>query len=968
MKSNPSAICLVAYADDPLEHVARQLLADHAGQLPDLTGATVLLAEPHAGKRLRRHLLKQAQQQGYPALLLPRFTSIRDWLTRQYHKYHQPALPVCTPHQRELILFDALSQHRSLLGSGSPWHLAHDLLQLFDQLTANLQTLPDDYSRFEQLVADAYGIDSEAFPALGQEARLVFTLWHAWYQQLQAENLIDHEAACLLGMQADLQHNSNRLYIAGYHQFTLAEQQWLETLQQQQRCCLYLHGRVAAFATDDSQSHPDRTLSKLLQQLEYHSIAGNETERSHFLEQVYSTENIPLQQRAQHAAALDADAIRQQLQLLFAKSDEQQAHAVELQVRRWLLQGKQRIGIVTENRRLARRVRALLERADIPLQDYAGWALSTTRAAAVLERWLQCIEEDFLHSALLDLLKSPFVFSDLDHQAVKQATYRLEHDIIRQENVARSLRSYQHSIRSRAKRLQWSNDVTALLQHLLQVLDKAGRPLLALLHGTHPAHHYTQALLQSLADTGMLPLLQQDAAGCRVVEMLETLHHSASNCTLSFHWHDFRTWLGRSLESFVFIPEQTDSPVSLMGLGQSRLQKFDALIIASAEQQHLPGKMSQTPFFNNAVRAQLGISTHQDLVDERFHHFRRLLESADEVLITANNESNGETVPISPWLELLHRFYQQSHGSTLEDQVLQSLLQQGSYVIRCSDMSLPETSNICETTIPKELIPQRYSPSSYQKLINCPYQFFASYALQLSPSEAVQEALSKNDYGERVHRCLQAFHYPVDELPPPFAKPLDEQNRQQAIAHLQHISKQVFATDVDDNFEHRGWLQQWLKLIPEYIDWQIRHHHTWKFAQAELHAEQPWHDNILLHGRLDRIDRNGEALGIIDYKTGGFARTEDIASGESVQLPFYAWLAEMQLQQPVQQVGYLELNRRVKMQSLVAGEQLQELTSQIADRLQTIHEQMQQGARLKAWGDSQTCKYCEMQRLCRKQA
>jgi ATP-dependent helicase/nuclease subunit B len=135
-------ITLIPYGDDPLALLAQHILDDYSEQLPDLTQAVVLLSEPHAAKRLRTLLLQQAEQRGHQAILCPQISNIRDWAKRQFNKYHKEPIAICGQHQRELILFDALTQHRTLLGSGSPWHLTDDLLKLFDQLTSNQKQLP----------------------------------------------------------------------------------------------------------------------------------------------------------------------------------------------------------------------------------------------------------------------------------------------------------------------------------------------------------------------------------------------------------------------------------------------------------------------------------------------------------------------------------------------------------------------------------------------------------------------------------------------------------------------------------------------------------------------------------------------------------------------------------------------------------------------------------------------------------
>ena len=966
-------ITLIPYSDDPLALLAQHLLDDFSEQLPDLTQAIVLLSEPHAAKRLRHLLLQQAEQRGQHALLCPQIFNLRDWASSQFNKYQKEPHTIYGQHQRELVLFDALTQHRDLLGSGSPWHLTDDLLKLFDQLTSNQKLLPDDYDSFEQEIANAYGISADDFSALGHEATLVHTLWKAWHTQVNAETAFDSEAAYLLGLNADIQNNKNVLYIAGYHQFSIAEQNWLKQLIKKQRCQLYLHGQLQSAEhvseTGSSEYHPDTPISTLVNTFNLSVKTEKSNNYTRFINTCYEHKQQPFIERAAALSKLPNDEINERLKLLFCQGHEEQAHAVELQVRRWLLEGKNNIGIVTENRRLARRVRALLERSDVMLQDLAGWALSTTRAGAVLERWLECIEEDFSHLPLLDLLKSPFIFSKLDSQQVKLAAYRLEHDIIRHENIARNLGAYKKSIRSRALKLQWSSEISEILIEILESFESANELLKPLLKGSHPASQYIEALSTSLDLLSMTNLLQDDAAGVRIIEMLDTLKHSATQHKLKFQWSDFRTWLGRSLEKFVFTPEKTASPVVLMGLAQSRLQQFDALIIASAEHEHLPGKTNITPFFNNAVRLQLNLATTHDMLTDRFHHFRRLLEASPNVLITANNEENGEDVPLSPWLEIIHRFYQQAYAKSLEDVELKLLTNRSaSFVIRCTETGLPDKTSQAKSSLPKELVPTHYSPSSYQTLMNCPYQFFAARGLNLSTSEEVQEALSKSDYGERVHLCLEAFHHTVEKLPGPFKEKIDEKNRDAAIACLQEISQQVFSHDIADSFEHSGWLAQWLKLIPDYIHWQIKNASEWQFYEAELKSHISWQDDIELGGRLDRLDKNETGLSVTDYKTGASATLAEIEQGEAVQLPFYALLAETELKQPVSRVSYLNLNNKVKTGAQLSGDELDTIRHQISDRLAQLINEMRDGKELTAWGDETTCQYCNINRLCRKQA
>ena len=963
-----TAIQLIPYGQDPLEILANHLLDHHQAQLPDLTAVTVILAEPQAAPLLRARLLQHSAEQGYPALLGPRILTLRDW-ARQY----LPAeTRICDPHIQLLMLVEALNQYPSLLRSANPWALATDLMALFDELTLNHIDLPEDLQDFIRRLQQAYGLHSNDIAALGQEAQLVHTLWHAWHQQLQAEGLTDAQTAYLLALSQSLQQlpANETLYLAGFHRFSRAELNWLTTLLERNQVWVLLHGQTGVAP---ERYHPDAPLSQLWRQLAAGPAAITECDAyNNTLNLLYDEMAGAIHARAtrlrqQHTTS----PLTAQLQVLAAHSAEDEATAIDIQVRRWLLQGARHIGIVTENRRLARRVRALLERAGISLQDAAGWALSTTSAAASLERWLECLEEDFAHLPLLDLLKSPFLFPDRETDQVRLATLRLEQDIIRHENIARGLNRYRDHIQDRQQRLpEWMGNSAAELLHLLDRLEAAATPLREIQAERHFASTWLEALRVSLQRLGMHECFSKDPAGSRVLEALEQMQQAARHSRMPLSWLDLRTWLGRTLEQFHFQPPGGGQGVYLLGLAQSRLQHFDAVIIGGAEREHLPGQSNPSPFFNESVRRELGLPAATALLAERFHHFRRLLESAPRVLITARVEQDGEPIPASPWLETLQAFHQLAWEEVLSAPELATLLTDPAARVQLDNqVLLPPLQCQPAPAIPATLLPTTFSPSSYQQLLDCPYQYYAARCLKLSPPEEIRLALSKADYGERIHQCLQAFHSDMPDLPGPFSGKLTEARREDAISLLNRIAEVVFSQDLADNFEHHGWLQQWQQLIPAYIDWQIQRNRSWQVGQTEQRYELRLTDHLRLTGQLDRIDQHGNQLGILDYKTGAIPKQQEVLDGEAVQLPVYALLAASG-QQTVQEVAYLQLGNRDPLGTpySLAEEELQSLSQAMAQRLVDITHQLRQDAGMPAWGDTQTCLHCDMKLLCRRQA
>jgi len=451
---------------------------------------------------------------------------------------------------------------------------------------------------------------------------------------------------------------------------------------------------------------------------------------------------------------------------------------------------------------------------------------------------------------------------------------------------------------------------------------------------------------------------------------------------LHMHWDEFRAWLGRTLERFNFQPPAQSGQVQLMSLAQSSLARFDALIIAGAEAEYLPGSNAGSPFFNDGVRQSLGLASQTQQLSEKFYDFRCLLESADTILLTRRSEQDGEDIVASPWLERLQSFHQIAWADRLINTSLMEYVNQTDMQVTHPAEPMPQPISANPAAhITAGLFPAHLSASGYQQLINCPYQFFAARCLQLEAPDSIREMLAKADYGERVHLSLQAFHENVHDLPGPFDAAITNNNKPAAIKCLHEIATAVFARDLEDNFLHRGWLRRWQEMIPAYIEWQLKRQQQWQVKATELNVTRE-HGKVTLRGRLDRIDAGTDAesgapvTGIIDYKTGAIPKNADVLSGESVQLPFYALLTEHEGNETVTRVEYLALDTTtkkgaspaVKAMGTLETETLDTLVQNTAKRLDLLVDQITAGTPMPAWGDDVTCGYCQMSGICRREA
>lgn len=925
--------------EDILQHTAQIILEQHQAKLPDLSSIKVILPNNNVCNTFRLTLLDLLPEHT-SCIIPPTISSLRDYLYSVDLDDTRGASHI-SDESRRLLFIETLDHHPDLYNDENKWQVTASLLSLFDELYLST---PDilDLSEDEWLtrLSHAYQIDRN-IKHLRHEASLIQTLWLAWQQQLDANGLIDPVRGYVNRLKSAEQANStDYLYIIDTDGYSAAEYAFFDKLRQQGRCTIVRRNEAVA---------PEDKLAQFI-------------DRSFDLQR-------PLKNRFD-----GLQLHREDIPLAFfpASSDESEADAVDLQIRKWLLDGKNHLGIICENRKLSRRIRALLERAGVNLQDISGWSLATSSAAAVLESWLQCIEEDFDHRALLDLLKSHFFAAGSERAFHEQAVYRLEHDIILHENIGSDITRYRKHLKYRKNRLgHWPSDSYTHIEQLLDKLAETGSRLstFACSGKKNRLSDYLDELLLTLETLGISESFALDDAGITIMSCLRDMKNGLAHSDPTMLWRDFRIWLGINMESRLFIPETESSPVSLLTLRQSELMRFDALIIAATDKQHFPGSPANSPFFNQGVRRSLGLDDWEHEHQRRLDQFQQLLFSADDILITFKNEDKGEAIPLSPWVSTLRNNLKLIFDDEFTDPALLEAVSLDTSVTDCDVLELPPVSARPAIVVPGALIPGKFSARSHQSLINCPYMYFVEDALSLKPSEEISDELQKSDYGHLIHRVLQVFHLPSaedtgnDKLKP-FGRKLTHEYRQEAIAHLELLSDHIFRYDLENNALHKSWLHRWKKQIPFYVDWQIDHQQDWEVLATERRSETRLADGTTLFGRIDRIDKNTQRKQIIDYKTGGSARQEAVDSAEDVQLITYSLLED-----DVDSVFYLKLDdikSGIKQGAELSGETLETLKTACRSRLENIIQMIHRGHTLQAWGDEQVCSYCRFAGICRK--
>jgi ATP-dependent helicase/nuclease subunit B len=869
-------------------HVAQQLLDRHAP--PDLRGAMVLLPNYHVAQPLAQAI---SQVSGLPALLLPQMTTLADWA-----QTIQLDDAIISDTQRTATLYHAL-QERNWFPDANLWSLARELLALIDELTRHHVTLPATTEQFTQQLTLAY--QARSGQAMQFEARVVHELWYA----MTAGDELDATRAYQMRLGILAQQVEKPLYILQTCDLAAPELHFLQACRQKIEVTLF----------------DPRAWVKFEPELALLNLAFGEQDTD-----------------LRSMANLLAPEAALRIEIFGAHGMEQEAQAADVQIRRWLLAGHQSIAVVVQDRLVARRLRARLERAEVLVQDETGWTFATLSVSTVLMRWLEALQGDFYYLDVLDLLKSSFMFAD-NQELRRTAAFQFE-QLVRHKGVIAHLPDFLAMTES-----------PELSQSLLR-LQQAAR-MLSFKSATLAG--WLLALHKSLDVLGIIPSWQQDTAGQQLMQLLalwqEELKTDTANCSFT----EWRRWLSQQLDLNTYRDLSIVSPVIFTHLAATRWRIFDAVLIIGCDATHLPAPVQSGQWFNDAVRATLGLPLSFTQQAQVRDDLLALLILNNLVMVTWQASQNGEFNLLSPYFEMLRALHQLAFNDDLMNTDLGELIKYANVSTK-NKAAIAGQSTMPRPAIPENLLPERISVSGYNSLVACPYQYFARHILHLNELDEVRETLDKRDYGTWVHQVLQRFHGEI-----PHITGLNRENLEQV---LQRISNEVFKLALAHDYLAQAWLIRWQALIPAYLDWQLNNEQAgWRYRESEKPFEICVAEKLTLRGRLDRIDEYSDdpkMTQVFDYKTQSASALKNKLrnAGEDVQLACYIQAISAEL------AAFVSLEDDL-VQDVLPPDDIVTLAKLNFTRLQTVFKQMQDGIPLSAHGAENICSYCEMKGLCR---
>ena len=318
------------------------------------------------------------------------------------------------------------------------------------------------------------------------------------------------------------------------------------------------------------------------------------------------------------------------------------------------------------------------------------------------------------------------------------------------------------------------------------------------------------------------------------------------------------------IESIAFMGEPLNG-LQMMGVLETRTLDFKNVIIMSVNEEKLPAGKSVNSFIPFVLKKHFKMPTHEERDAIFAYHFYRLLQRAQNISLLYNTQNDdfgsGERSRfITQILNELDRY-------NIKHKILQS---------EVSSMSALQPVVIEKTKDVKEKIltwaSNKVSPSALNTYINCSLQFYFRYIAKIYPQDEIVEFMEAHSFGTIIHEALYEAYSP--HLHVPLTPHLIDEIKNTTLLLISDGFQKEVGERMHHGKNHLLW-QVAQRLTSNYFDAEQRFLSECEesFFLTDVERSLNYSLNVdgiefNLFGNVDRVDRVGDSIRIIDYKSG----------------------------------------------------------------------------------------------------
>ena len=326
--------------------------------------------------------------------------------------------------------------------------------------------------------------------------------------------------------------------------------------------------------------------------------------------------------------------------------------------------------------------------------------------------------------------------------------------------------------------------------------------------------------------------------------------------------------------------------LQIMGLLETRGLDFKRIICLGMNEGNLPPTNPIQTMIPMDLRRYLGLPSPREKQGLFAHHFYRLMHACEELYVTYSSadEMIGSNEPSRYLLQLEMELNRRNPRVKIEKKIY-SLESTSSETQR----EIPKTSEIIGRM--DEIFAGSASASMLKTYLTCPLDFYFKYVMDFGEADTVEEEIENSTFGTFIHDTLEELYEPfarydkdgnlkspqpsnitsldIDYMLKNFTVNLDNQflnhfnGDRDAFTKGKNLLSYEMAKELTKRFlkSEKAFLEQ--QSEPVFIEALEQSYNT--EIEVEVHGTKK---KVNLRGFIDRIDRVGDNIRIIDYKTG----------------------------------------------------------------------------------------------------
>jgi hypothetical protein len=331
------------------------------------------------------------------------------------------------------------------------------------------------------------------------------------------------------------------------------------------------------------------------------------------------------------------------------------------------------------------------------------------------------------------------------------------------------------------------------------------------------------------------------------------------------------------------------SQLQIMGMLETRTLDFENVIILSANEKVLPGAKKQNSLIPLDIGQQFGLPNYRSQEATISYHFYRLLQRARRVYFL--HVLPSETYNAGEKSRFLHQIEHELAKHNPQIRIHHQTVKLSDNPMVPTELPLQVSKSTALLEHMSREIARGISPTQLNTYVTCSLRYYYSYLSNLKEEEEVQESMSAGSFGNLVHKTLEEIDHQLAAI----GRPVQKEDVRQILKTIPSRVHRLYAESHPGGSLQSG-LNYLLYKVASHVIHNLLEHQLEegifpleilgleKTLSASVTIEvQGTPVKVQLYGRIDRIDKVGNTIRIIDYKTGKVEKGQLKASAADIE-------------------------------------------------------------------------------------